>query len=122
MLSAHNAVVDVLDNAERKLLQTHIAELKRVMKPGFTRLNWNSLGIPEFITRCNQEINKFSSMVNQIRKNSANIARTVDQISKAMLVKEPAADEILDAHVSYLEAENHYCTYSFTLPLAHFFL
>ncbi|KAI8847268.1 dynein heavy chain and region D6 of dynein motor-domain-containing protein [Chytridium lagenaria] len=62
MLANYNAVLDLLDSAERKLLQAHILELKRVMKPGFTRLNWNSLGIPEFIQRCNQEINKFSSM------------------------------------------------------------
>ena len=99
MLNSYNSVVGLLDLAERKLLQTHITELKRVMKPGFTRLNWNSLGITEFIQRCNQEINKFSSMVNQIRKNSANIAHAVDQIGKAMLIKEPPVDEILDAHV-----------------------
>ncbi|KAJ3018931.1 Dynein heavy chain 10, axonemal [Thoreauomyces humboldtii] len=98
MLNSYNAVLDLLDNAERKLLQTHIAELKRVMKPGFTRLNWNSLGIAEFIQRCNSEINKFSSMVNQIRKNSANISNAVNQISRAMLIKEPPAGEILDAH------------------------
>ncbi|KAI9102678.1 dynein heavy chain and region D6 of dynein motor-domain-containing protein [Phlyctochytrium arcticum] len=98
MLNSYNSVLEALDSAERKLLQTHIAELKRVMKPGFTRLNWNSLGIPEFIQRCNAEINKFSSMFNQIRKNSANISNAVDQISRAMLVKEPPSDSILDAH------------------------
>ncbi|KAJ3097104.1 Dynein heavy chain 10, axonemal [Phlyctochytrium planicorne] len=96
MLNNYNNVLDLLDAAEKKLLQIHISELKRVMKPGFTRLNWNSLGIPEFIQRCNQEINKFSSMVNQIRKNSANIAHAVEQIRKALLVKEP--EDILDAH------------------------
>ncbi|TPX63919.1 hypothetical protein SpCBS45565_g06282 [Spizellomyces sp. 'palustris'] len=98
MLNSYNSILDVLDSAERKLLQTHIAELKRVMKPGFSRLNWNSLGIPEFISRCNTEINKFSSMVNQIRKNSANISNAVDQISSATLIKEPPTDSILDAH------------------------
>ncbi|KAJ3144485.1 Dynein heavy chain 10, axonemal [Geranomyces variabilis] len=98
MLTSYNSVLDLLDSAERKLLQTHIAELKRIMKPGFTRLNWNSLGIAEFIQRCNSEINKFSSMVNQIRKNSANISSAVNQISRALLIKEPSTGEILDAH------------------------
>ncbi|TPX54389.1 hypothetical protein PhCBS80983_g05954 [Powellomyces hirtus] len=98
MLNSYNAVLGLLDSAERKLLQTHIAELKRVMKPGFTRLNWNSLGIAEFIQRCNSEINKFSSMVNQIRKNSANISNAVNQISRALLIKEPPTGDILDAH------------------------
>ena len=53
MLRSYHGVVDSLDNIEKKLLQQHLSELKRVMKPGFTRLNWNSLGIPEFIARCN---------------------------------------------------------------------
>ncbi|KAJ3039942.1 Dynein heavy chain 10, axonemal [Rhizophlyctis rosea] len=98
MLTSYNTVLDSLDGAERKLLQTNIAELKRVMKPGFTRLNWNSLGIHEFIQRCNQEISKFSSLVNQIKKNSANIASAVDQIARASLIKEPPTEELLDAH------------------------
>ncbi|KAJ3091388.1 Dynein heavy chain 10, axonemal [Quaeritorhiza haematococci] len=98
MLHNYESVVEVLDSAERKLLQTHIGELKRVMNPGFTRLNWNSLGIQEFIVRCNQEINKLSSMVNQIRKNSANIAHAVDQIARAVFVREPPTTDIVDAH------------------------
>ncbi|KAJ3055760.1 Dynein heavy chain 10, axonemal [Rhizophlyctis rosea] len=98
MLNSYNAVLDSLDGAERKLLQLNVAELKRVMKPGFTRLNWNSLGIHEFIQRCNQEITKFSSLVNQIKKNSANIAAAVHQIAGASLIREPPTEELLDAH------------------------
>lgn len=32
-------------------------------------LNWNSLGIPEFIQKCNAAIHEFHSMVKQIHKN-----------------------------------------------------
>ncbi|TPX78384.1 hypothetical protein CcCBS67573_g00352 [Chytriomyces confervae] len=98
MLSSYHAVIDLLDAAEIKLLAVHIGDLKRVMKAGFSRLNWNSLGIPEFITRCSQEINKLSSVVNQIQKNSANISNTVDYISHALLVGEPGSEEVMDAH------------------------
>jgi dynein heavy chain, axonemal len=99
MLRTYAAVTEPLDAAEKKLLQNHLNELKRVMKPGFTRLNWNSLGIPEFIQRCTMEINKFSSIVNQTRKNSAIITRTIEQIAAAVLIKEPPKDECIDAHV-----------------------
>lgn len=101
MLSNYNAAYELLDPTEKKLLQAHISELKRAMNPGLLRLNWNSLGISEFIVKCNLEINKFSSIVNQIRKNSANISRAVEQISHAMLIKEPTSngEEILDAFV-----------------------
>lgn len=53
MLNSYYGVMDSLDAPEKKLLTVHIAELGRVLKPGFTRLNWNSLGIPEFLVRCN---------------------------------------------------------------------
>ena len=39
---------------QTQLLDDHIKELKRVLKPGHKRLNWNSLGITDYITRCDQ--------------------------------------------------------------------
>ncbi|KAI8922930.1 hypothetical protein BC831DRAFT_55734 [Entophlyctis helioformis] len=107
MLKSYHSVMDPLDAAEKKLLNVHITELKRVMKPGFTRLNWNSLGIPEFIQRCTLEINKFSSLVNQTRKNSSNISRTIEQIASALLIKEPPRDEIVDAHEFFDSINRH---------------
>jgi dynein heavy chain len=53
MLDSYNNLIDPLDSVERKLLDAHISELKRVMRPGFSRLNWNSLGVPEYLQRCN---------------------------------------------------------------------
>jgi dynein heavy chain, axonemal len=93
MLKSYHNVVDPLDLSEKKLLHLHIAELKRVMKPGFARLNWNSLGIPEYLQRCNHEITKFSSIVNQTRKNSANIHRVIEQIANAILIKVYATEK-----------------------------
>ncbi|KAJ3134855.1 Dynein heavy chain 10, axonemal [Physocladia obscura] len=98
MLNNYHAVTELLDSAEIKLLFDQLSELKRVLKPGFSRLNWNSLGISEFILRCNQEINKLSSIVNQIQKNSSNISNAVESIAHTLLVGEPAVDDILDAH------------------------
>lgn len=48
-------------------------ELRLVLRPGLESLNWNSLGIPDFIKKCEQEINKFQSVVNQIQKNASMI-------------------------------------------------
>ncbi|KAJ3359470.1 Dynein heavy chain 10, axonemal, partial [Kappamyces sp. JEL0680] len=106
MIASYNAVMDPMDSSEKKLFSTHIAELKRIMKPGFSRLNWNSLGIPEFIQRCNLEINKLSSLLNQTRKNSANITRVIDQIASAVMFCEPPETEIVDAH-EFFDLINH---------------
>jgi dynein heavy chain len=99
MLKSYSSVIDYLDPAEKKLFASHVNELKRIMKPGFTRLNWNSLGIPEYIHKCTVEINKLSSLVNQTRKNSTGISRVIDQILKAVMVIDPPAGQILEAHV-----------------------
>ncbi|RKO96124.1 hypothetical protein CAUPRSCDRAFT_12174 [Caulochytrium protostelioides] len=87
MLAQYHDVLANLEASERKLLAGHIAALKRTIKPGVTRLNWNSLGIQEFTKRCLVEIGKFSSMVNQIRKNSSTIQQTVEQIARTHLFK-----------------------------------
>ena len=39
---------------QTQLLEDHIKDLKRVLKPGAKRLNWNSLGISDYVTRCGQ--------------------------------------------------------------------
>jgi len=54
MISSYKGVLNQLDSTEKKLLKTQIESLNKVLSPGFKRLNWNSLGIPEFINKCNQ--------------------------------------------------------------------
>jgi len=35
-------------------LESHIKDLQRALKPGEKRLNWNSLGIHDYIVKCEQ--------------------------------------------------------------------
>ncbi|ORZ35435.1 dynein heavy chain and region D6 of dynein motor-domain-containing protein [Catenaria anguillulae PL171] len=107
MLRNYHELLERLDDAERALFEGHIVELHRVMKPGLTRLNWTSLGIPDFIHKCNMEISKFTSLMNQVRKNSANVSHVVDQIARAVLVKEPPTGdgEVMDVY-EFLDACN----------------
>ena len=44
MLARYHTVLASLDEAELNLLREHITELRRVVRPGAKRLNWNSLG------------------------------------------------------------------------------
>ena len=88
-------------------------ELRRVIRPGAKRLNWNSLGINDFVAKCqgvsaalitlflpetkvhvnflscSQAISKFESMVNQIQKNSNDINSRLQAIQTACLFKPP---------------------------------
>ena len=36
------------------LLEDHVRDLRRVIRPGAKRLNWNSLGIKDFCHKCEQ--------------------------------------------------------------------
>nr|XP_026696380.1 dynein heavy chain 10, axonemal isoform X1 [Ciona intestinalis]XP_026696381.1 dynein heavy chain 10, axonemal isoform X2 [Ciona intestinalis] len=87
MLNRYHALLSSLDSAEAQLLDEHIRELKRVLKPGYKRLNWNSLGIQDYITRCGVAIGKFESLVNQIQKNAKDIDSRIQMIRNVDLFK-----------------------------------
>ena len=54
MLNSYYSSLDKIVLAERPLMTDFIEELSRVIKPGLESLNWNSLGIPEFIKNTEQ--------------------------------------------------------------------
>ena len=49
-VSRYHRVMASLESAEVLLLDEHIKELRRIIRPALKRLNWNSLGIADFIS------------------------------------------------------------------------
>ncbi|BFZ18669.1 hypothetical protein BsWGS_21707 [Bradybaena similaris] len=89
MLTRYHALLASLDHAEDALLVDHQRDLRRKLRPGAKRLNWNSLGINDYISKCEQAIAKFESMVNQIQKNARDINQRLHVIVHANLFKSP---------------------------------
>ncbi|NXW05009.1 DYH10 protein, partial [Fregetta grallaria] len=89
MLDRYHKLMEILNEAETKLLDDHIQELWRVFKSGHRRLSWNSLGIGDFIVRCTQAIRKFESLVHQIHNNSEDISNKLLFIESTNLFKFP---------------------------------
>ncbi|CAM9556184.1 unnamed protein product [Bubo scandiacus] len=89
MLDRYHKLMGTLNEAETKILDDHIQELWRVFKSGHRRLNWNSLGIGDFIIRCTQAIRKFESLVHQIHNNSEDINNKLLFIESTNLFKFP---------------------------------
>ncbi|NXL90824.1 DYH10 protein, partial [Alectura lathami] len=89
MLDHYHSLMGTLNEAETKLLDNHIQELWGVFKPGQRRLNWNSLGIGDFIVRCTQAIRKFELLVQQIHANSEDISDNLLLIESTNLFKFP---------------------------------
>ncbi|XP_072658407.1 dynein axonemal heavy chain 10 isoform X2 [Canis lupus baileyi] len=90
MLDHYHMLIGTLNEAESLLLDDHSQELIRVFRSGYKRLNWNSLGIADYITRCKQAIGKFESLVHQIHKNADDISSRLTLIDSINLFKYPA--------------------------------
>uniref|UniRef100_K7FM63 Dynein axonemal heavy chain 10 n=1 Tax=Pelodiscus sinensis TaxID=13735 RepID=K7FM63_PELSI len=89
MLEHYHKLMETLNEAEIQLLDDHIQELWRVFRSGYKRLNWNSLGIGDYIIRCTQAIGKFESLVHQIHKNAEDISNKLLLIESTNLFKSP---------------------------------
>jgi len=50
--AVNGAVNTVVGGVQATLLEDHTKELRRVIGPGARRLNWNSLGIYDYISKC----------------------------------------------------------------------
>lgn len=81
-------VISQLTAVEKNLMSQKLYNLEHCLDPGLTRLNWNSLGIKEFIDSCTKSIHEFQSLMNQVQKNSAIIEKVVAGIATARLVAE----------------------------------
>ncbi|XP_021370512.1 dynein heavy chain 10, axonemal-like isoform X1 [Mizuhopecten yessoensis] len=89
MLERYHTLLSSLDPAESNLLEDHMRDLRRVIRPGSKRLNWNSLGINDFVLKSGAAIAKFESLVNQIQKNAKDINQRLVMIENANLYKGP---------------------------------
>ncbi|XP_059165934.1 dynein axonemal heavy chain 10-like isoform X2 [Physella acuta] len=89
MLFRYHSLLASLDYAEAALLDDYQRDLRRMLRPGAKRLNWNSLGINDFIAKCDSAIAKFESLVNQIQKNARDINQRLKMVEHANLFKAP---------------------------------
>ena len=80
MLDRYHNVYKSLLPVERTVLKQQFAELQYAIRPGFDRLNWNSLHIPTFLGECSAAIQTFLSRLTQVRKQAASIELIVDNI------------------------------------------
>lgn len=70
-------------------MDDHVKGLQRTLRPGTKRLNWNSLGVQDYVSRCEQAITKFESLANQVQKNAGDIEERLQLIENVRLFKSP---------------------------------
>ncbi|KAM3610556.1 uncharacterized protein V6R79_005609 [Siganus canaliculatus] len=92
----YHAVLDSLSEAKSVMLAHKIEACQKELHCGCKRLNWNSLGISEFIGRCSQAVSKLESIVSQILKNEKSIEFKLHSIEMANLLKFPVPNQSRD--------------------------
>uniref|UniRef100_A0A8D3BG74 AAA+ ATPase domain-containing protein n=1 Tax=Scophthalmus maximus TaxID=52904 RepID=A0A8D3BG74_SCOMX len=93
LVNCFHSVMDSLSDAKFIMLAQQMKAVKKVMHFGCERLNWKSLGIPEFIKECAQAVSKFQSVVNQIQMNERDINSKLQSMVMANLLKFPVPDK-----------------------------
>lgn len=98
-------------------MEDHVKALQRTIKPGAKRLNWSSLGIQDYVTKCEEALTKFESLSNQVLKNAKDIEERLQSIESACLYKDPFADGGLDGKLmeakvrqfAYIQIAHSHC-------------
>ncbi|XP_009299843.1 dynein axonemal heavy chain 10 [Danio rerio] len=106
LVRRYHLLMDNLNDAEFLLMADQVQELRQVLSVGCKRINWNNLGIPQFIQRGNQAASKFESLENQIQKNERDIDDKLKSIESANLFKFPLADQ-----TGYLPGIREFCEF-----------
>uniref|UniRef100_A0A3P9QEA0 Dynein heavy chain tail domain-containing protein n=1 Tax=Poecilia reticulata TaxID=8081 RepID=A0A3P9QEA0_POERE len=69
LVNRYHSVMDTLSDAQVIMMTPQIQEVTKGMQHGCKRLNWNSLGIQDFINEGLLNLSKFESLVKQILNN-----------------------------------------------------
>jgi dynein heavy chain len=54
MLDSYHQLVNGFEAAEERMMASHLNHIRKVLRPGLTRINWSSLGIADFVNKTTQ--------------------------------------------------------------------
>ncbi|NXQ36568.1 DYH10 protein, partial [Alaudala cheleensis] len=89
MLDRYHKLMQMMNEAETKLLYPYVQDLWRVLRAGHKRFTWKSVGIGEFILQCTQTVGKLELLVHQIHNISEDINSKLQSIESTNLLKFP---------------------------------
>ncbi|NXM16341.1 DYH10 protein, partial [Ploceus nigricollis] len=89
VLDRYHKLMEMMNEAETKLLDHYVQELWRILKAGHKRLTWKSVGIGEFVVQCTQTIGRLELLVHQIHHISEDISSKLQSIESTNLFKFP---------------------------------
>ena len=100
MLERYHGTLAALAPVEACLMQTHLARLQLVLRPGFSPLSWNSLHIGAYIDEVQRTLNDFDSTLDQVRKSSAMLEDVSRAIHSASLIPAASFDTAINVDIA----------------------
>jgi dynein heavy chain, axonemal len=94
MLAQYYRAVHSVPATEQVLLSELLKELEASLDPGFQVLNWNSLGISDFVAQCRKAITDFNTKVSQVLKNKKDLEALVAAMRTASLLPQVDGTEV----------------------------
>ena len=78
--------VDSLQPAEEELMMPELLEAQKSLKPGQSRLTWNSMAINEFIFEGNQQISALTAKIREVEILRVQLQECVDYVASSQLL------------------------------------
>ena len=88
MLREYDEAVHSLNPIEKRLLESQIKILNKVIEQGHESKNLSSLGINDFIDNCQAAIHRFCDIKKKVAKSSGMIEDIVRNIEEAVILKD----------------------------------
>lgn len=88
MLREYYEAVHSLNPIEKRLLESQISKLNKVIEQGHESKNLSSLGINDFIENCRGAIKSFCDIKRKVAKSSGMIEDIVRSIEEAVILKD----------------------------------
>ena len=86
MLDRYHSAIDSLELAEEDLMMVELMLTQKSLRPGQSRLTWNSMGIKEFINEGNQQISSLISKIRQVEILRVQLQECIDYVAKTQLL------------------------------------
>lgn len=87
MLRQYDEAIHSLNPIEKKLLESQIYQVNKVIEQGHESKNLSSLGINDFIENCRNAIKSFRDIKKKVAKSSGMIEDIVKSIEDAVILK-----------------------------------
>ena len=86
MLDSYQNVLEELEYHERSAVRKCFKHLYQTIRPGFSHLNWNSLGIVSFINQSVKSIQDFKGVVARMKQSLLQIDKKIEILANTVLV------------------------------------